>query len=912
MSKRAQAATAARNLKPDAEPTTEPDPNRHPPGTTPVMAQFLDMKAAHPDCLLFFRMGDFYELFFEDAPLAAEALGIALTKRGKHGGEEIPMCGVPIHHAERYLHELIRKGFRVAVAEQVEDPAEARKRGYKAVVRREVVRLVTPGTLTEDTLLEQNRHNFLAAFAEIRGAGALAWCDISTGDLRVASCPRAGLSATLARLSPAELLLKTPMDEGLIALSEEMGATPSELSPASFDPRRAEERVAALFGANTLDAYGAFSPPELSALGALVDYLELTQRGQLPLLKPPAQERAGATMRIDPATRANLELARSLSGARDGSLLSVIDRTATGAGARLLEARLASPLTELPRIADRQDQIEFFLDRPDRRSATRDSLRRTPDIDRALSRLGLLRGGPRDLASLRDGLSAGASIRTELQAADRAAALTPEPITALADALAGHDALIEEFDRALVEEPPLRLSDGGAIAPGYDAELDETRALRDQSRQVIADLQTQYQSEAGINSLKVKHNNVLGYFVETPATHAQKMMSSPLDELFIHRQTTANAVRFTTVELSELEGKISRAGDRAAELERAAFDRLAHMALERAGPISETAAALAALDVASSLAELAEEENWVRPVVEDTRRFEIAQGRHPVVERALRRANEPAFVANDCDLSADVESADPIWLITGPNMAGKSTFLRQNALIAVLAQMGSYVPAQAARIGVVDALFSRVGASDDLARGRSTFMVEMVEAAAILNQAGERALVILDEIGRGTATYDGLSIAWATLEHLQEVNGCRALFATHYHELTALAAKLPGLRNATVAVREWKGDIVFLREIVAGAADRSYGVQVARLAGLPKSVVARAKDILKTLESGEDSAMTRAQRLVDDLPLFAANPGPTEPETSQVEEQLRALDPDAMTPRDALDALYALKGLLEE
>ena len=890
----------------------DPSVNRHPPGTTPVMAQFLDMKAAHPDYLLFFRMGDFYELFFDDAVVAAEALGIALTKRGKHAGEDIPMCGVPIHNAERYLHELIRKSFRVAVAEQVENPAEARKRGYKAVVKREVVRLVTPGTLTEDTLLEQRSHNFLAAFAEVRGAGAVAWCDISTGDLSVADCPRSALPSVLARLSPSELLLKSPMPQDAMDLAEEMGATPSELSAASFDPKRAEVRIGALFGAKTLDAFDQFQPVDLAALGALVDYMEITQRGQLPLLKPPSKERPGGIMRIDAATRANLELTRNLSGGRDSTLLSVLDGTVTGAGARMLEGRVAAPLTELSPIKDRQDKVEFFLQRPDLRLRVRDQLRRAPDLERALSRLSLQRGGPRDLACLRDGLKSAERIRLELFDANRSDALTPDPILDAGEALAGHTEMADHFSNALIEEPPLRLSDGGSIAAGFDPTLDETRALRDQSRQVIANLQKQYQDETAIPSLKVKHNNVLGYFIETPATHAQRMMSAPHDELFIHRQTTANAVRFTTVELSELEGKIGRAKDRATELEKAIFEQLAAMALEQAAPIGRTASALAALDVAAGLAEIAERENWTRPTVEDSRRFEIEQGRHPVVEHALRRANEPAFVSNDCDLSADVDDGAPIWLLTGPNMAGKSTFLRQNALIAVLAQMGAYVPAARARIGVVDQLFSRVGASDDLARGRSTFMVEMVETAAILNQSGDRALVILDEIGRGTATYDGLSIAWATLEHLHEVNRCRALFATHYHELTALAAKLTGVRNATVAVREWKGDIVFLREIIAGAADRSYGVQVARLAGLPKSVVARAKELLATLERGEDSAMTRAQKLVDDLPLFAATPTPSEPDPSEVEERLKALDPDAMSPREALDALYSLKGLLED
>ncbi|MCI4662664.1 MAG: DNA mismatch repair protein MutS [Neomegalonema sp.] len=875
------------------------------------MGQFLDMKQAYPEHLLFFRMGDFYEMFFEDAVRAAEALGIALTKRGTHNGQPIPMCGVPMHSAERYLHDLIRQGFKVAIAEQMEDPKEAKKRGSKSVVKREVVRLVTPGTLTEDTLLEAGAHNYLAAFAQIREDAALAWVDASTGLLQVTSCAASDLPSLLARLHPAEVLARAPASPDLLALIEEHGAAASELAPASFDPKAGGARVAKALGAASLDAFGSFAPAERAALGALIDYLELTQRGALPLLRPPQREERGTGLRIDPATRRNLEITRTLAGEKSGTLLAVLDRTVTNAGARLLEAQLSAPLTDLAQIEARLEAVAFLLDAPMLRDDLRKALRAAPDLERALTRLALGRGGPRDLGMLRGGLRAAADLCTLLETAEEKGALIPALIARARTGLGGHEALLLKLESGLAEELPLKLGEGGSFRPGYHADLDATLALRDDSRRVILELEAQYRRDTEIGALKIKHNNVLGWFVETSTTHAQKMLSPSMAEAFIHRQTTANAVRFTTVELSELEAKIARAAERVAEIERELFEDLRSITLEQAEAITGSAQALARLDIAASLADLAETERWVRPKIDDSLSFSVKEGRHPVVEAALKAANEPGFVANSADLSGESDQGQPIWLLTGPNMAGKSTFLRQNALIAIMAQMGSFVPAAFAHIGLVDQIFSRVGASDDLARGRSTFMVEMVETAAILNQAGPRALVILDEIGRGTSTYDGLSIAWATLEHLHDVNRCRALFASHYHELTALATSLPGLSNATVAVREWQGEVVFLREVIPGAADRSYGVQVARLAGMPQAVVARARDLLERLESGQDSPAIRAQKLVDDLPLFSAVTAKEKEEQEAAPLlRLRALDPDAMTPREALDALYELKGLL--
>ena len=869
-----------------------------------MMAQYLEIKGRYPDALLFYRMGDFYEMFFADAEAAASALDIALTKRGQHLGEDIPMCGVPVHAAEGYLLTLIRKGFRVAIAEQMEDPAEAKKRGSKSVVARDVVRLVTPGTLTEDSLLEARRHNFLAAWAEVRDEAALAWADISTGEFRVMPCPLARLAPELARLAPRELVVSEAKEGDCAGLVSDLGIALTPLSRASFDSQGAEKRLCDLFSVGSLDAFGAFGRAETAAMGGIVEYLDLTQRGKLPLLRPPVREAAGGSVQIDAATRRNLEITQSLSGGREGSLIAAIDRTVTAAGARLLDRRLSAPSRHLAEIHARLASVRYLVDNSRLTEDLRAALKSVPDMDRALSRLALDRGGPRDLSAIRAGLKGAAKI------AGRLPGDAPERLRDAAGRLTGFDDLVALLDRALVEEPPLLARDGGFIARGYERDLDEARALRDDGRSVIAGMQADYAELAQVPSLKIKHNNVLGYFIETTDTHAARMLAPPLSETFIHRQTTANQIRFTTVPLSEMETKILNAGNRALEIEKRLYDGLKATIIDAAALIAGAARALAEIDLAAAFADLARGDDWVEPDVDDSRAFVVEGGRHPVVERALRRTGEP-FVANDCALTGGDTPA--IWLLTGPNMAGKSTFLRQNALIALLAQAGSFVPATRAHIGLISQIYSRVGAADDLARGRSTFMVEMVETAAILNQADDRALVILDEIGRGTATYDGLSIAWATLEHLHDVNRCRALFATHYHEMTALAAKLAGVENATVTVKEWQGEVIFLHEVRKGAADRSYGVQVARLAGLPAAVVERAKVVLEALEKGEREGGTRKHTLIDDLPLFSAAPvAPARPPKgpSKLEARLGALHPDEMTPLEALGALYDLKGLM--
>lgn len=872
---------------------------------TPMMAQYLEIKAQNPGALLFYRMGDFYEMFFDDAVAAAEALDIALTKRGTHMGEPISMCGVPHHAAEGYLLTLIRKGFRVAIAEQMEDPAEAKKRGYKSVVRRDVVRLVTPGTLTEDSLLEARRHNYLCAYAEVRGESALAWADISTGEFRVMPCPLVRLGPELARLAPREVLVSEAQEADLAALIADTTAAMTPLSRGSFDSTSAEKRLCGLWSVGSLDAFGTFGRAEISAMGALVDYLDLTQRGKLPLLRTPQRKDANGAMQIDASTRRNLEITQALSGGKEGSLLAAIDRTVTAGGGRLLERRLSSPSRDLKVIHSRLEAIRFLLEQSRLCADLREDLRRVPDMDRALSRLALDRGGPRDLAAIRAGL-------TQAEAISRRLTEVPDLLGLAANSLVGHGKLIDLLDQALVAEPPLLARDGGFIATGFDPDLDETRQLRDEGRGVIMTMQADYIAQTGVQSLKIKHNNVLGYFIETTSAHAEKMYAPPLSQTFIHRQTTANQVRFTTVPLSEIETKILNAGNRALEIEKRHYTALRDAILSRAAEIGSAARGLAELDLTAAFADLAAMENWSEPTVDLSRAFRVKGGRHPVVERALRKQGSGAFVANDCALTD--QNTPAIWLLTGPNMAGKSTFLRQNALIALLAQAGSYVPAQEAHVGIVSQLFSRVGASDDLARGRSTFMVEMVETAAILNQADDRALVILDEIGRGTATYDGLSIAWATMEHLHETNRCRALFATHYHEMTALSGKLSGVENATVTVKEWDGEVIFLHEVKKGAADRSYGVQVARLAGLPTSVIDRAKVVLEALESGEREGGSRQKSLIDDLPLFRAAPPPmprVAQKTSAVENHLRDVLPDELTPMEALKLVYSLKEMLK-
>jgi DNA mismatch repair protein MutS len=879
-------------------------------GATPVMAQFFEAKARQPDALVFFRMGDFYELFFDDAKKAAEALGIALTYRGKHQGNDIPMAGVPVHAAEAYLAKLIRAGFKVAVCEQMEDPAEARKRGSKSIVRRDLVRVVTPGTLTEDSLLDARGVNRLAAISIRGGQAALASVELSTGEVESLLLDREALGPALASLRPSEILVPDRLFADAVA-AEALKACAGLVQPVASslaDPAAGEARLKRLYGVDTLDGFGGLHPAEVSALGLIAAHLETTQAGRPPALRPPRRSTGAEVMAIDPATRASLEIDRAQSGGREGSLLAAIDRTVTPGGARALADRLARPLLDPARIGARLDAVAFFVERRRLREDARASLREAGDMARSLSRLALGRGGPRDLGALRAGLSAGEALSHLFEQA-RQQPLNGEPAE-VSGALAalsladkpGLARLVEDLRQGLAAELPALARDGGFVRAGFRPELDEARALRDDSRRVVAALEARLQMETGI-SLKIRHNAVLGYFVECSARAGEPLLQPPWNATFIHRQTMANQVRFTTVELAELDAKIAQAADRALAMEIETFEAFRARAAGAAAEVLSAAEALAGLDVAAALAEWAAEAEGVRPEVDDSLVFEAEAGRHPVVEAAVKRAGEP-YTPNDCRLDGAGARCPRLAIVTGPNMAGKSTFLRQNALLAILAQAGSFVPAKSLRLGVVDRLFSRVGAGDDLAKGRSTFMNEMVETAAILTQATPRSFVILDEIGRGTATYDGLAIAWACAEALHDANRCRGLFATHYHELAKLEGRLAHVCNLSMKAREWNGELVFLHEAVPGAADRSYGVQVAKLAGVPASVVARAREVLDKLEK-EPGSPTR----LDDLPLFATRTPEPVREPSRVEKALEGLDPDSLSPREALEALYRLKGL---
>jgi DNA mismatch repair protein MutS len=875
---------------------------------TPMMGQYLEIKAVNPGYLLFYRMGDFYEMFFEDAETASQALGIVLTKRGKHLGQDIPMCGVPIHAADDYLKKLIALGHRVAICEQLENPAEARKRGSKSPVKRDVVRLVTAGTLTEDDLLPARASNYLAALAMLRhgeAAFSLAWADVSTGEVFVVDLAATAVGDELARIAPAELLLTAAAREALRAAHVLMpDAALVELEPEAFDSEQAAACLHASFPDGAVDPT-AYSRGGRAALGALFGYALASQKGRPLALRPPATGDVGAHMVIDAATRGSLELLQTQRGAVKGSLLHQIDLTVTPPGARLLAQRLAAPLSDPAAINARLDDVEALKDDAVLGMKLRGALKAVPDVTRALTRLSLDRGGPRDLRAIASAVLGARELGILLGNLTYA----PDGLAAIGTALrAAPQSLADSITASIDEEPPLLANDGGFVRAGYDTNLDAERQLGSETRAVVAALQARLATETDLKGLKIRHNGVLGYFVELPAAQGTKLLEEPLRQHFIHRQTLANVMRFTTSELAELEGRIARAHEAALELETAIFAEMRAAVVAQTAPLRATADALAELDVAAALAHLAATRGFCRPVIDRSLAFEIEAGRHPVVE-AMVQAQGESFVTNDANLSGETEGGQ-IWLVTGPNMGGKSTFLRQNALIAILAQMGSFVPAQRAHIGVVDRLFSRVGASDDIGGGRSTFMVEMVETAAILNRATQRSLVILDEIGRGTATFDGLSIAWATVEALHGQTRCRALFATHFHELTSLAKTLPRLSNHTMKVREWEGEVVFLHEVATGAADRSYGIQVAKLAGLPEPVLARARAVLTVLErrsaqgQGSSAGITG---VVDDLPLFAHQTAPPKASVNPLYEMLDVIRPDELTPREAIELVYELK-----
>lgn len=866
------------------------------PAATPAMQQYLSLKAEYADCLLFYRMGDFYELFFDDALKASSILDIALTKRGKHAGNDIPMCGVPVHASETYLNRLIASGERVAICEQLETPEEAKKRGYKSVVQRGVVRVVTPGTLTEETLLSSQSSNYLAALTLKSGHGALGWLDVSTGQFMLTDITDSTLPAVLARVAPRELLIS----ESLYAQLKphpwfvEWETSSTLRSDALFDSRKGIQALKDQFAVLFHDAFGLLSPHDLSVAGALIGYLKQTQLNTSMRLDAPRKEHQADTMRIDAATRRSLELTHTLQNERKGSLLAAIDCTVSSAGARRLQAMLSAPLAQKAPILERLDAVSYFVDRTAVCDAMRARLKHTGDMERAVNRLMIGRGGPRDLVLVRDTLRSVSDLRAAVLPMQAGQGDMPLLVNEAFTALHGFSSVCEELGRALSQEVPVLARDGGFVADGYRADLDEWRNLSRESKRIMMVLEQRLKQETEIPSLKIKFNNVLGYFIEITSIHEKKV---PTD--FVHRQTMAGAMRYSTAELVELARKVEQAADRALKLELEVLESLLSLIALHAQGLIEAARAVAILDVLVSFAVLAREENYCRPELTDDRQFDVVDGRHPVVEMQLKRAAQ-SFMANDCTLGNDAF----LWLITGPNMAGKSTFLRQNALIAILAHIGSFVPARSARIGIIDSLFSRVGAADDLARGQSTFMVEMLETSAILHQATDKSFVILDEIGRGTATFDGLAIAWAVVEYLHDKIQCRSLFATHYHELTVLADEKKGIASYHSRVQEFKERIVFLHHIAKGNADRSYGVHVAKLAGLPSAVTTRAAQLLHDFESKRDFLPS----VQANLPLFAV--APIKPASDPLREALEAVDPDQLSPKQALEQMYTLKNLL--
>ena len=869
---------------------------------TPMMSQFLDVKTHYQDFLLFYRMGDFYEMFFHDAEIASASLGIALTKRGQMDGKDIPMCGVPVHAMDGYLEKLIRLGHRVAVCEQAETPEMFKKRGGKGPLPRAVVRVVTAGTLNEDGLLAPTQNNYLAAIGHANGEFAIAWADMSTGSFQVQAVKLESILTTIERLNPAEILFPETQDAIVDCLKGFSCAFP--IPNDSFESSNSEQNIKKFFGDDAHQT--ACSRAQFSAINGILNYLSQTQISEKPFLVPPILIDKNRILEIDPATRRSLEITRTLSGEKKGCLLDTIDKTKTAIGARLLASRIASPLAVKPEIDERLDLVSWFLSQNIIKTEIGELLKGLPDFERSLARLSVGRGGPRDLFSLATAIEKAQKISKIIEQAVTIS--SSELLADIGRVVSNPYSLSLKIKDALAENLPLLPREGQFIRAGFDKALDSLCDLRDESRRHIALLQREYSEATGISSLKVKHNNVLGYHIEVRSNHADKLMS---EEQFIHRQTTAQAVRFTTTALGQLERELATAADRALAIELSLFDGLVEETLKCQASIACCASIIAQIDVAIATALLAEQHHYVRPDITNDTQFMIESGRHPVVE--TMSGQDTPFMANDCTLT----QGQKIWLVTGPNMAGKSTFLRQNAHFVILAQAGLFVPAKKAEIGIVDKLFSRVGASDDLARGQSTFMVEMVETAVILNQATPKSLVILDEIGRGTSTYDGLSIAHATLEHLHNVNRCRGLFATHYHELTILEDTLADVESYHMLIKEWNQQVIFLHQVAKGRAGRSYGIHVAKLAGLPELVIERAKNILSELErQGWRDGQSGADNSVN-LPLFSQTLMPTTASETNVQREellasLQALQPDDLSPKEALNVLYELHKLCKE
>jgi len=847
--------------------------------STPLMRQYHAVKQQVPNVLLMFRLGDFYELFYEDAITAARELEITLTARNKEKGQPIPMCGVPYHAAEGYLSRLIQKGYRVAICDQMEEAGPGKK-----LVKREVTRVVTPGTATESSLLRSHENNYLASVFRNGSRAGLAHADITTGEFRATEIDLADVNATLENLNVREVLA-----------AESVSGLPGVRTVVDdwvFDIDHAERGLREHFRLLTLDGCGLSDRPlAVSAAGAILHYLRETQKSALDHLDRPTYYDRSDSMILDAVTVRNLELLEPLFAgeSKESTLIHVLDQTCTGMGGRLLRNRLLRPCLQLPEIEARLDAVQETLQTTIARSEIRKLLAQVLDLERLLAKLALGTAGPRELLALGRSLALVPRVKEQISSFTK---------VRLFQISSGLDEIPELGDRiltAIAEEPPANLADGGTIRPGYHVELDELRDISRNSRQYIAQIELRERGRSGIQSLKVRFNNVFGYYIEITKSN---LHLAPSD--YERKHTLVNAERFTTPELKELESKILDAEEKMLALEREIFQELRQFAAEHAARIRQTAAAIAELDVTCALAQVAAENRYVRPGFSDSGEIRIVAGRHPVIEK-LAEKEAARFIPNDLYFDTDSQL---IAVITGPNMGGKSTYLRQAASIVILAQMGSYVPADSAALSIVDRVFTRIGAADNLARGRSTFMVEMNETAVILNTATSRSLVVLDEIGRGTATYDGLALAWSVVEHIHQRIRARTLFATHYHELTELADQLPGVRNLHVSVKEAGDQIIFLRKVEPGRADRSYGIEVARLAGLPVSVIERAREILALHERSEQAV---AEELAP-----RGTPGPMqiqlfEPVNYQIAERIRNLKVDELRPIEALQLLHDLQ-----
>ena len=859
---------------------------------SPVRKQYLEIKSRYPDALLLYRMGDFYETFDEDARLAARDLEIVLTQRDMGQGEVVPLAGIPYHALDSYLAKLVRKGHRVAIAEQTSEP------DGRTLVSRDVVRVVTPGTVIEPGMLDSGANNYLAAVAPGGAQSGIAFVDITTGEFAVAQLPTGAVPQEIARLAPSELLLAESDTTSVPAEAPDCHV--SRVNGASFAPNAARRRVLDHFGVRSLDAFGCEGLEFATAAAAVVlDYVGSTHAAALPLLTGLRTYSTDAFMALDPQTRRNLELFEGGRwGAKGQSLLSVLDQTETPMGARLLRRWLGQPLLDLDALERRLDAVAWLHASDVRRQRIRAELAEVSDLERAVQRVGTGVAFPRELVGLRRSLERVPALRALAEEAG------PDLVwlTSELDPCTG---AVERIKATITDDPQGDVGQGRVVREGYSEEMDEVRMAAQDARSYIAGLERKERERTGIPNLKVGYNKVFGYYLEVSNAH-----SASVPDDYVRRQTLVNAERFYTQELKEHENRVLSAGDRLQELETAIYKQVCRDVAAHATEILATAAALATLDALLSLAEAAVRYGYVRPVLDEGERLVLRDARHPVVERFLPSG---AFVPNDADLSTD---ENQLVILTGPNMAGKSTYLRQVAVAVLMAQIGSFVPAAEAHVGLVDRIFTRVGLQDDLATGQSTFMVEMVETAAILHHATRRSLVILDEIGRGTSTFDGLSIAQAVAEHIHDASrlGCRTLFATHYHELTALADRLPRVHNLSVAVSDRDGDMVFLHRIVHGGADRSYGVHVAQLAGLPRPLISRAKELLAEHEGMPAKGRTRGRRPLPGAPPQSAMPlfGGVPPEASRILAELREMDLDNLTPRQALDKLAELREQAEE